>query len=173
MFCPKCSQPQASDNMRFCSRCGLPLALVADLLAHDGALISPSQDREAVVLSPRQRGVRQGTALLFVSLIVGFLTAVLSVFVLGSPELFVTVTAGVLFLSGMLRIIYAYMFEPGAEGGRHPSVSNQLGRSARDYALPPAQSIPVGSLKTPRVQTAEMAGRPSVTEHTTKLLEKE
>ena len=173
MFCPKCSQPQPFDNMRFCSRCGFHLAIVADLLAHDGTLNSPSQDREAVVLSPRQRGVRQGTTLLFVSLIVGFLTAVLSVFVLGSPELFVTVTAGVLFLSGMLRIIYAHMFEPDVEGGRHPSVSTQLGASVRDNALPLAQSIPVDRFMARKVETAEMAGRSSVTEHTTKLLEKE
>jgi predicted amidophosphoribosyltransferase len=36
MFCPKCNQQQASDEMRFCARCGFPLSAVADLIAHNG-----------------------------------------------------------------------------------------------------------------------------------------
>src|SRR5207247_959063 len=36
MFCPKCGGEQASDEMRFCSRCGMPLGGVADLLSNEG-----------------------------------------------------------------------------------------------------------------------------------------
>ena len=32
MFCPQCGHRQVSNEMRFCSRCGLPLDLVTDLL---------------------------------------------------------------------------------------------------------------------------------------------
>ena len=32
MFCPKCSQQQAADEVRFCSRCGFPLGGVKELL---------------------------------------------------------------------------------------------------------------------------------------------
>lgn len=35
MFCPQCSHRQVSDDTRFCSRCGLSLGLVTDLLAND------------------------------------------------------------------------------------------------------------------------------------------
>ncbi len=38
MYCPNCSQQQISEETKFCSRCGLPLALVAEVLAHDGFL---------------------------------------------------------------------------------------------------------------------------------------
>ena len=34
MFCPQCGHRQVSDETRFCSRCGLPLNVVTDLLAH-------------------------------------------------------------------------------------------------------------------------------------------
>jgi uncharacterized membrane protein YvbJ len=34
MFCPQCGHQQASDNVRFCSRCGLSLGLVTDVLAN-------------------------------------------------------------------------------------------------------------------------------------------
>jgi hypothetical protein len=46
-------------------------------------------------------------------------------------------------------------------------------RSAVDAtALPPAQSVPVTGLNQQRVNTAEMVSSPSITEHTTALLEK-
>lgn len=169
MFCPKCSQQQASDQMRFCSRCGFPLSTVADLLTHDGVLTEAGEVR----LSPRQKGVRQGTVLLFASLVMGFFTALLSVFVIGRPELFVSITAGVFFLSGILRIAYAYIFERGVPDEASASREARLGASAHHYALPRVPSNLVPSLGTQRVNTAEMVSRPSVTEHTTKLLDRE
>jgi hypothetical protein len=35
MFCPQCSHRQVSNDTRFCSRCGLPLALVIDLVTNN------------------------------------------------------------------------------------------------------------------------------------------
>ena len=34
MFCPRCGHQQVSNEMRFCSRCGLSLGLVTDLVAN-------------------------------------------------------------------------------------------------------------------------------------------
>jgi hypothetical protein len=34
MFCPRCGHQQASNEMRFCSRCGLSLGLVTDLVGN-------------------------------------------------------------------------------------------------------------------------------------------
>ena len=34
MFCPQCSHQQVSDNTRFCSRCGLSLGVVSELLTN-------------------------------------------------------------------------------------------------------------------------------------------
>lgn len=34
MFCPECGHRQVSNDMSFCSRCGLPLDLVTDLLVN-------------------------------------------------------------------------------------------------------------------------------------------
>ncbi|MEJ7699628.1 MAG: hypothetical protein WKF71_08300 [Pyrinomonadaceae bacterium] len=38
MFCPRCSQEQVSSETKFCSRCGFPLGLVSEILAHGGFL---------------------------------------------------------------------------------------------------------------------------------------
>lgn len=37
MFCPHCGHEQASNEMRFCSRCGLSLDLVIDLVANSAS----------------------------------------------------------------------------------------------------------------------------------------
>lgn len=36
MFCPQCGHQQVSDETRFCSRCGLSLGLVTDLIVGSG-----------------------------------------------------------------------------------------------------------------------------------------
>ena len=56
MFCPKCGGEQASDEMRFCSRCGMPLGGVADLLSNEGKqrLLVPTADE---VDEPKNRRV--------------------------------------------------------------------------------------------------------------------
>jgi hypothetical protein len=36
MFCPQCGHRQASNEIRFCSSCGLPLGLVTDLVGNSG-----------------------------------------------------------------------------------------------------------------------------------------
>jgi ribosomal protein L37E len=33
MYCPKCSQQQVSEEVRFCSRCGFSLSAVRELIA--------------------------------------------------------------------------------------------------------------------------------------------
>src|SRR5690349_19457996 len=38
MHCPSCGQQQISNETKFCSRCGMPLSLVADVVANGGTL---------------------------------------------------------------------------------------------------------------------------------------
>ena len=171
MYCPKCSQQQVSEFVRFCSRCGFPLHVVSDLLAHNGVLTEPETKSEEVRLTPRQKGVRQGVTLMFVGLVVSFIVAVLSIFVFGKPEVFITIANAIFFLGGMLRILYAYIFEQGAKTKRPNYEPPYLGENANSFALPPPQSVPVTGFRAQRSNTAEMVNPPSVTEHTTKLLD--
>jgi hypothetical protein len=168
MYCPKCSQQQVSDSVRFCSRCGFPLNAVVDLLAHDGVLAALEIKGEQLQLTSYQNGARQGKVLMIASLVVTFIAALLSIFLI--PELFIPLTGVIIFLCGILRILYAYIFERGAaERQKSPKESTQLNAAARDY-LPTAHNFPVGGFSERGVNTAEMVAPPSVTEHTTKLL---
>src|SRR5829696_5131041 len=61
MFCPRCGQ-QAAEEVRFCSRCGLPLDAAAELVEAGGLSERGLAETEAGggTLTPRQRGVRKG-----------------------------------------------------------------------------------------------------------------
>ena len=59
MYCPNCGQQQASNEMRFCSRCGLALSGLADWLAGDRivstATPAVSATAPATLPSPRRK----------------------------------------------------------------------------------------------------------------------
>src|SRR5215216_1228543 len=66
MYCPNCGQQQVSDEMRFCSRCGLALSGLAEWLA-GSPLTMKRTDETQVDGSPRRKGMRRAAKLMFVS----------------------------------------------------------------------------------------------------------
>ncbi len=130
-------------------------------------------------LSPRSKGVRQGAMMMLSTILIVPLVAIISVFILGHPEIFVPITAISLFVGGLLRIVYALMMEdavaqPETENSSAytPAAAPQFERFVRNPALPPATADPAPSWR-PRPNTAEIYQPPSVTENTTRLLDKE
>jgi hypothetical protein len=175
MYCPHCGQQQASEALRFCSRCGFPLGVIAEVLAQGGTLSGREPDNQSPRMTPRQKGVRQGAMLMLSALLIVPLF-VFAVILLDWDKLIplVPLSAVVCVVGGLLRIAYALMFE---HTGASPAVYNipapaQLNAPIRDQALPPAQGTPVTDWRR-RPETAEIIHPPSVTENTTKLLDKE
>ncbi|MDX6694656.1 MAG: hypothetical protein QOF02_2259 [Blastocatellia bacterium] len=182
MHCPQCGQQQVSGELRFCSRCGFPLGGVSELLATGGQLVtSPSTAPRK--RSPRYEGIRQGVTLVFIGAIVVPLLGIINSFqVNGSMlDILVPISAILFFVGGFMRILYAAIFEEGTPqfqaqntalpyASPPPAVAPQLNAGMRGTALPPAQSIPVATWRQ-RPNTAEMVSPPSVTEHTTRLLD--
>ena len=172
MHCPQCGQEQVSGEVRFCKTCGFRLDGVKELLATDG--ISPALEKESHESrqSPRRKGVRQGVILLFISMV--FMPLIT---LIGKPQ--GEFLPMIFLMAGLMRILYAVIFQEGAPRKKKqdsalpdagPITTDQLGAATRGSALPPSQSVPVTVFNTRRVETAEMVSPPSVTEHTTKLL---
>jgi zinc-ribbon domain len=172
MYCPKCGQQQVSDDARFCPRCGFPAVGVRELL-HAGGIL-PALDREwkKPRRSPRREGVRQGVLLFFACLILLPLSDAI-----GNNRL--DFLGPMLAIAGLVRILYAVFFQEGAprkkrRDGSPPdaasSTTGELDAAARGAALPPARSVPASGWRQ-QTDTAEMVERPSVTEHTTRLLD--
>lgn len=182
MFCPKCGQRQAADDVRYCSSCGFALNVVSDVLAGGGQLHwRPPEPAGPRPLTARQKGIRQGAMMMISTLLIVPLVALLGVALLNLPAPLVGLAAVVCFCGGLLRIIYAAMFEgdePAAATAAPPVAQayvpphappNYLGTpTPREAALPPR---PAPSHR-PRYNTGELAERPgSVTENTTRLLD--
>jgi hypothetical protein len=178
MFCPHCGQQQASDVMRYCSRCGFPLGVISEVLAQGGVLATRQTGNQERGLSPRQRGVRQG-AMLMLSAMLIVPVMVFAVLLTGIDGLIplVPFSAVVCVVGGFIRMAYAFMFEAGAQPTRFTTIPSvplpptQFSGPTRGQALPPAQATPVTDWRR-RQDTAEIYQPPSVTENTTKLLDR-
>jgi hypothetical protein len=161
MHCPQCGQQQVSSDIRFCSRCGFALAAVTSLLASGG-----TTQLEQKVDSPKRRGVKQGAILLFIAMAIAPFSAIMF-------EEAGAAIIGTLFMAGFMRMLYAAVFQEGRkrQSLSAPPQQQSLYQPAQQQALPPTYEPPTAV--PPRVNTAEMVIPPSVTEHTTRLLDKD
>ena len=169
MYCPRCGQQQLSDEVRFCSRCGLPLASVPSIIAGGGASAVGGPARKGL-LAGKRVGVRRGAKLMFFSAVLAPIFFVLCVLFDSPGPLVVPMTV---FLAGLAFMVYSVLFgeELPAAGG---SKSRDELREARGaQALPPSTFVPASGFGRQRVNTADMSQPPSVTEQTTRLLDEE
>jgi hypothetical protein len=182
MYCPQCGQQQASSEMRFCSRCGFPLGSVSELLAQGGVLRSGGDELRAQSLSPRRKGVKQGVVMMLFGTVIVPVLGIINSYQdrTTSLEILVAISAVIFFAGGLMRILYALLFESPAPAlkldsaaSTSPATPAALGATPHVSALPPAQSIPVPTFAPRRMNTAELAQPPSVTENTTRLLDEE
>jgi hypothetical protein len=178
MFCPQCAQQQVSETVRYCSRCGFLLEGVSAVVASGGQLPMRYVQSASRELSPRSKGVRQGALLMLSTFLVVPIVAILTVSINAAPHIFVPIVAIGCFVGGLLRMLYALMMEDATAA----IDSSQLA----SYAPPPPPQLenrhPVASAQAsftpaqawkPRPNTAEIFTPPSVTENTTRLLNKE
>ena len=179
MFCPRCSQEQISEKTKFCSRCGLPLSLVSEILVHGGFLPQLAELHKSKKLLTRRNG-----------LIFTFFWFFIFVFLL-TPLFGITdvdelaAAAGIIGVMGsLLWLLVSCLILP--KGVKTSEFSNQelSGFNRKNIsggyqtALPPQQTQPAQSYTPPANQwkapnTGEFAQPRSVTEGTTKLLSKD
>jgi len=245
MFCPKCGQQQLSDEVRFCSRCGVNLGMVTSWLADDNEVSMTGSTVDA----PKHRNINAGVTLMFSgTLLTGILimsssgalgpvgALLLLTFILALLRLFARPLiqaihrlfswqesshassssqkefrfgAAMMFISSMLAA-YISSIAPGPSEElafflallilflltllsskflmraiqrltddekpanksvlTGPDPVNQFGTTLNTQALPPQQSVPVSLFDSQRTDTKEIVEPPSITEHTTSLL---
>jgi hypothetical protein len=133
--------------------------------------------------SPRKRGVKQGVMILLVGCLL-IVPLIAMIHVATDTDPIVMAIAGIIsFWGGILRMIYAWLFESKHSGGQTleqniaATAQNLLGKRQNQPALPPQQTIPVTDYMAPKVgswrETNDLVEPGSITDNTTKLLEKE
>lgn len=110
MFCPNCGSRQSKGNSRFCSSCGFLLTEVNQLIVNGGVRYAEMAAVQPKTPSLRKQGVKQGVKMFLAGLVLvplfGILAEAFSV-----PPVLAAITAFITFWGGLLRIVYALIFE--------------------------------------------------------------
>lgn len=151
MYCPQCGQERISHVTSFCSRCGYLLTGTAELLQIGGLIPRSTTNSKS---SPRTRGLKQGLFIFLLTFLVVPIMAMLMVWLHTTPFALV-VSAIALSVGGLLRMVYALLFESKASGGQtleEEVLTGPQGLAGRPNlkVLPPLQSVPVSSYGPPQ-----------------------
>jgi hypothetical protein len=171
MYCPNCGQQQISGEMRFCSRCGLALSGLAEWIAGGVLPVKREEPLKSSELSSRRKGIRRAAKLMFFS---GVLFPVFLVISIAVEEGGPLAIPFLLFFVSLVMMLYARIFsDKNAPALNQAAQTSALGSTPARSSLPPATSTPIPAAGRQQVRTNELAQPPSVTEHTTRLLDNE
>ncbi|CAN5540859.1 hypothetical protein BH10ACI1_BH10ACI1_07280 [soil metagenome] len=181
MHCPRCGQQQVSEEIKFCSRCGFPLGLISEIIAHGGFLPQLADLHKDKKWLTRNFGLK--ISLIWFLLITFILVPLAAI--TKAPGGVVAGLSIIGFCGGLLLTALSFLFlqketKPYSQNEfQNENYAPQfLGGNSNQAALPPQTSQPVssyvpplaGSWKAP--DTGELVPH-SVTEGTTKLLQKD
>ncbi|MDQ4123907.1 MAG: zinc ribbon domain-containing protein [Acidobacteriota bacterium] len=170
MYCPKCGQQQMADNLNFCSRCGLPINEIAKWLENDENLVLREKGLPLKSPSKRRKNIRRGAKLMFISGVLFPIFFALSVAVDEPFPLLIPLT---LFFAGLSVMLYSRLFIEETL-----SIKNEAPQPSRLISMFNNRSLPLvkdlwrKETAEQQYQTAELIKPPSITEHTTTLLDK-
>jgi hypothetical protein len=154
-------------DVRFCSRCGLPLNVIAEVTANQGAAIPAEVDTALSTKPPRQKGIRIGTIIMLAAVALTPLFFGLCFLIDGPAPLLAPLT---IFLTGLCFVLYSRTF-----GDDFPSSNKR-----QPYRVPNAPKNPllilperpsIDGFASRKVNTSDMAEPPSVTDHTTQFFD--
>ncbi len=178
MFCPNCGQQQISQEIKFCSRCGFPLGLVSEILAHGGFLPQLADLYKSKNIFSRRNGLIFSLFwFMFFVLILTPLSGIVNFDDLaGIFALIGTMGALILLVASFLLLKKEpEKFDIPQRNFSNSAAENLTGTNQTALPPPTAQPArnyvpPINSWKTP--DTDELVNRGSVIEETTKLLNK-
>jgi hypothetical protein len=169
MFCPKCGQ-HSSDEVRFCPRCGLSLAGLASYVATNGHPPAEAPVPRAPMMTARRRGIRRGARLMFICAVLLPAAALLAFEGDAPGPLLLVLTGG---LAGLLWMVFSWLFNDNTVPVGKDAKRTDLNAAGDRPALGAPPFNPAPLFNQPRTNTAEIYQPPSVTDNTTKLLEKD
>ena len=176
MFCPRCGQEQATQEMRFCSRCGFPLGLISEVLSHGGFLPQLADlYKDKTILTRRNGLIFSLFWFLTFVLILAPIAGILDIDPIAGMCAVIGVFGGLLISLASLFFLKNPDRAPAHLQNSYPA--HLHGASTNRNALPNAAANPATDFVPPMrewqsPETADFAKPPSVTEDTTKLFNK-
>lgn len=180
MHCPSCGTQQVSNETKFCSRCGLPLGLVSEVVAYGGYLPQLAElNKKKRSIFTRRNGL--GFALIWFLFFLFIMTpfwGILDIDALAGVSAVMGIFGGlILTVSSLIFLNKDIPPMPFAKNDLAPTPDQFrfLGQKERSV-LPSQQSIPISDYASPPAgnwrDTNDLTPT-SVVEGTTKLLEKD
>jgi len=177
MHCPSCGQQQISNETKFCSRCGLPLGLVAEVVSYGGYLPQLAElNKGKKSFFSRRNGL--GFSLiwfLFFLLIMAPFWGIMNVEELAGVSAVLGIFGGLIFMLSSFIFLKPDARRISLEHALPPPQYNLHGAGSQP-ALPPEQSVAARVYAPPKAgnwrDTNDLQPT-SITEGTTKLLDKD
>lgn len=175
MHCPRCGhQQQNSDEISFCTKCGLEISNVKKLLAPE---LNEAKAKRKKAISKAQR---QGFSMILFGLAAILILAILRDFFTVPKALFAA-SVLIFMVGGMIRMVSPFIFGgDGQQESKDDSLANDgletrklSGTNVSEKSLPEAEFRPPVNFGAKIYDTNELAAPLSVTENTTRNLEKE
>jgi hypothetical protein len=161
MFCAKCGQQQVSEDVRFCCACGTKLGSAEGSTRR---IIAMVMHIALTALAIAGWGPWSGPMYTQIRVLI----------------VLVSVVTFLLLFSSDLKAAFSKLFGQGKDKSDEETAPSSSALSTfsqvagpRQSALPPTSSVPVDRLGRRDKNTAEMVRPPSITEHTTELLDKD
>lgn len=176
MHCPRCGQQQASEEIKFCSRCGFPLGLVSEILAHGGFLPQLADLHKTKTWFTKKNGVMFSLFwFIFFLFIMTPFWGILDVNKMSGISAIVGIFGGLMWLIGSLVFLKSSKVQPTPVNSMPINQPQTLYGTNQQHILPPQQSIPVSNYVPPGSwrDSKDLVEPNSVTDETTRMLNKE
>lgn len=161
MYCPRCSQQQLPDQVRFCSQCGFQLVAVSQLLRTEG--INYIQAKEKLPLIKRQE-LRKGAKLIFLSFFSVIPLFILAIIINHPLPLVVSL---ITFLVGLAQIFYYFLFGESLLPIKTQNQSFEFNENQHRLNYQSAQNL---HFESKSFNTAEFVQPASITDPTASLI---
>lgn len=151
MYCPRCGNQQITKETRFCSNCGFLMSEVSQMVINGGF----SPENISTGITPRKEGIKRGLFLFLSTFLVVPLIALITI-ALDAEPFFVAAAAIITFWGGILRMIYALLFESNVPNEKTleekivNSTQKYLNKNNEPFNVPPHQTMPVSAYNPPR-----------------------
>lgn len=182
MHCPRCGQQQVSEEIKFCSRCGFPLGLVSEILAHGGFLPQLADLHKTKSWWTKKNGV-----MFSVFWFIFFVFIMTPFWAIANVDEMAAISAVLGIFGGLMILIASLVFLKSSKDLK-PQQMNQMpinhfetnqqylyGVNQTNPALPPQQTMPASSYVPPPAgswrDTNDLVQKGSVTEETTRMLQ--
>lgn len=178
MHCPRCGQQQVSEEIKFCSRCGFPLGLVSEVLAHGGFLPQLADLHKTKSIWTKKNGVIFSLFwFMFFLFIMTPFWAIVNVDELAAISAVVGIFGGIMWLIGSLVFLKSSKQPQPFQQNPSPNsfqTNPQIQGVGQYQALPPQQSMPAANFVPPKAgswrETNDLVEQQnSITDETTKM----